>query len=79
MLAVKDGPIRQWLEKNCEKYHVKFLQPQPVTELQLNGIAGFEMLGTNAAFATGRLTELLQDQELAFVAARCLAFVGKAA
>jgi HEAT repeat protein len=37
------------------------------------------MLGTNAAFATGRLTELLQDQELAFVAARCLAFVGKAA
>jgi hypothetical protein len=34
---------------------------------KLNGISGFEVLGTNAAFATGKLTELLQGKELALL------------
>jgi len=79
MAAVKDGPVRRWLEKNGEKYHVKFLQPETISELQLDAITGFEVLGTNASFATGKLTELLQDNGLAFVATRCLALVGKTA
>jgi HEAT repeat protein len=45
----------------------------------LEGIAGFEVLGTNCAAAVGELTRLLDDKELAFVAARCLESVGKSA
>jgi HEAT repeat protein len=45
----------------------------------LDGIAGFEVLGPNAAPATGELTKLLEDKELAFVAARCLENLGKSA
>jgi len=48
-------------------------------ERQLEGIAGFEVLGTNCAAAVGELTKLLDDKELAFVAARCLENVGKSA
>lgn len=79
LVAVKDSPARRWLEKNSERYHLQFLAPRSVTEMQVDGITGFEVLGTNAAFATAQLTELLKDGELAFVAARCLEYLGKAA
>ena len=48
-------------------------------ECQLQGIARFEVLGTNCAAAVGELTKLLDDKELAFVAVRCLDDVGKPA
>jgi HEAT repeat protein len=48
-------------------------------QLQLAGIAGFEVLGTNAAPAVRKLIELLNDKERAFVAARCLEYIGKPA
>lgn len=79
LVRTKNGPIRRWLEQNGERYHLRFVQPPPVDELHLDGITGFEVLGTNAAFATGRLTELLKDEELAFMAVRCLSYLGKAA
>jgi HEAT repeat protein len=52
---------------------------QSAIECQLEGIDGFEVLGTNCAPAVGALTRLLDDKDLAFVAARCLSSIGKPA
>jgi HEAT repeat protein len=79
LVSVKDGPVREWMEKNGEKYHIPFRPKESATDLQLDGITGFEILGTNAAFAASDLAALLKDKELAFVAVRCLDYLGKAA
>ena len=55
------------------------LRWQYAVECQLEGIDGFEVLGTNCAPAVRELTRLLADKELAFVAVRCLASIGKPA
>ena len=52
---------------------------QSAVECQLEGIDGFEVLGTNCAPAVRELTRLLADKELAFVAVRCLGSIGKPA
>jgi HEAT repeat protein len=65
--------------EKAEQYHLAFLDCPSTDELQLRGISGFEALGTNAAPAVAELTKLLNDEELAFAAVRCLDFVGKPA
>jgi HEAT repeat protein len=78
-LRTKDTRFRTWTIEEAEKYHIRFLHLNSATECQLQGIAGFEVLGTNCAPAVGDLTKLLDDPELAFVATRCLGYIGKAA
>jgi hypothetical protein len=79
LVKAKDDPVRTWIMDKAEKYRVRGLHWRPAIDLQLDGIAGFEILGTNCAPATSELTELLKDKGLAFVAARCLDKVGKTA
>lgn len=78
-LKTKESPIRAWIIEKANKYHIRFLQLNSATECQLQGVAGFEVLGTNCAPAVGELTKLLGDPELAFLATRCLGNIGKAA
>ena len=79
LVRAKDDPISTWIMEKAEKYRVRGLHWRPAIERQLEGIAGFEVLGTNCAPAVGELTKLLDDNELAFIAALCLDNVGKAA
>ena len=79
LVKTRDGRIRAWLVEKSEKFEGRFIRLHSASALQLRGIAGFEVLGTNAAPAVGELTKLLDDKELAFVAARCLEFIGKPA
>jgi len=79
LVKTKDDPVSTWMMEKTEKYRVRNLHWHSAAERQLEGIAGFEVLGTNCASAEGELTKLLGDNELAFVAARCLEQVGKAA
>ena len=78
-LKTKESPIRAWAIDKAEKHHIRFLHLNSATECQLQGIVGFEVLGTNCAPAVGELAKLLADPELAFVATRCLAEIGKSA
>ena len=75
----RDSRIRQWLVEKTEKFNGRFLRCHSATELQLRGIAGFEVLGTNAAPAVGELKRMLGEKEFAFVATRCLENIGKPA
>jgi hypothetical protein len=79
LVKTRNGSIRAWLVEKSEKFEGRFIRPHSASALQLRGIAGFEALGTNAAPAVGELTRLLEDKELAFVAARCLEFIGRPA
>jgi HEAT repeat protein len=78
-LKTKETPIRAWTIEKAEKYHIRFLHLNSATECQLQGIVGFEVLGTNCAPAVGELAKLLADPELAFLATRCLGNIGKPA
>jgi len=79
LVKTKDDPVSTWMMEKTEKYRMRNLHWRSAIERQLEGIAGFEVLGTNCAAAVGELTKLLDDKELAFVAARCLENVGKSA
>ncbi|MEI6779437.1 MAG: HEAT repeat domain-containing protein [Verrucomicrobiota bacterium] len=79
LVKTKDDPVSTWMMDKTEKYRMRNLHWRSAIERQLEGIAGFEVLGTNCAAAVGELTKLLGDKELAFVAARCLDNVGKSA
>lgn len=79
LVETKDDPASAWIISKSEEFRVEFFHWRSALEFQLQGIAGFEVLGTNAAPAVGKLTKLLGDKELAFVAARCLENVGKPA
>src|ERR1035437_37416 len=79
LVKTKETPLRAWAIEKAEKHHIRFLHLNSATECQLQAIAGFEVLGTNCSGAVGALTKLLGDQELAFVATRCLAEIGKPA
>jgi hypothetical protein len=59
-----------------DKFRVQFLKWHSAEDFQQLGIAGLEVLGTNAAPAVAELTKLLNDKEHAFVAVRCLVAVG---
>jgi len=79
LITTKDTRVREWLVEQSERFDSGLLQWPSATEFQLEGIAGFEALGTNAAPAVGRLDRMLDDKELAFVAVRCLEYIGKPA
>jgi HEAT repeat protein len=79
LVKTRDSRVRQWLVEKSEKLNGRFLNFHSATELQLRGIAGFEVLGTNTVSAVAELTRLLDEKELAFVAARCLENIGKPA
>jgi HEAT repeat protein len=79
LVNTKENSIRTWIIEKSEKYRVPSLHWRSAIECQLQGIAGFEVLGTNCAAAAGELAKLLDDKELAFVGARCLDNIGKAA
>jgi HEAT repeat protein len=79
LVKTRDNRVRTWLAEKTERFEGRFFRWHSAIELQLYGIAGFEVLGTNTAPAVGELTKLLDDQEFAFVAAICLENVGKPA
>lgn len=79
LVETKDDPASAWIIAKSEEFGLEFFHWHSALEFQLQGIAEFEVLGTNAAPAVGELTKLLNDKELAFVAARCLENVGKSA
>ncbi len=79
LVKTRESRVRAWLDEKMEKFGINFFHGPPATELQLRGIAGFEVLGTNAAPALGELMRLLGDKDLAFVAARSLEYIGKPA
>ncbi len=79
LLEARDSTITAWVREQGDRHDWPLLQWRSAVEKQLMGIAGFEVLRTNAAPATGKLTELLDDQEHAFDAVRCLDCVGKTA
>jgi HEAT repeat protein len=79
LVKTRDSRFRVWLVEKAERLEGRFIRLHSASELQLRGIAGFEALGTNAAPAVGELTRLLDDRQLAFVAARCLENIGPAA
>ncbi|HOX56376.1 MAG TPA: HEAT repeat domain-containing protein [Candidatus Paceibacterota bacterium] len=79
LVKTRDTPIRAWTIEKAERYRLGFPGLRSALDCQLQGIAGFEVLGTNCAAAVGELTKLLDDKELDFVAVRCLDSIGKAA
>jgi HEAT repeat protein len=88
LVRTRDNPIRAWLagrtfkrnlRHNPSKFHTRWFDCSSAIECQLEGIAGFEVLGTNCGAAVGELSRLLDDKELAFVAVRCLDSIGKPA
>jgi len=95
LVAATDDPVSLWLIDNTQKYRTRFLQWKSggryssedwdefqwhsAEDFQQLGIAGFAVLGTNAGLAATELEKLLQRQDHAFTAQRCLVFIGKPA
>ena len=79
LVETRDSPVRRWIVKQTEEHHWMGLQWRSAMECQLDGMGGFEVLGTNCSAGVGELTKLLDDKELAFVAVRCLDYIGKPA
>ena len=76
LVETREDPISPWIMAKSEKYHLRFLKWRSAEDLQQLGIAGFEVLGTNAAPAIGELAALLADSHQAFTAVRCLIAIG---
>jgi HEAT repeat protein len=92
LVEAKDDPVSLWLIARTGEFRIRFLrwrssenysfedyersQWHSAEDFQQLGIAGFEMLGTNAAPAVGELTKLLADKQHAFAAVRCLIAIG---
>jgi HEAT repeat protein len=76
LVEAKDDPVSVWMIDKSDKFRVQFLKWHSAEDFQQLGIAGLEVLGTNAAPAVAELTKLLNDKEHAFVAVRCLIAVG---
>ena len=79
LVKTRHSPARAWMIDKAERYHIRFLHLHSADDCQLQGIAGFEVLGTNCAPAVEELTRLLAEKELAFVAVRCLGSIEKPA
>ncbi len=93
LVATKDDPISLWLIDKSEKYRERMMEKflsasledyeqlrwHDAREFQLLGVAGFEMLGTNAAPAVEALEKLLNDKAYDFVITRSLVYIGKPA
>ena len=95
LVETKDDPVSLWLIERTDEFRIRFLrwnssenysledyewtQWHSAEDFQQLGIAGFEIFGTNAAPALGRLEKLLDEKDHAFTAERCLVFIGKPA
>ncbi len=91
LVKTKDDPVSQWLIDKSDKYRYRllatfrwesdvgydFFRPHDAREFQLYAIAGFKILGTNAAPAAPQLEKLLNDQSYDFVIKRSLLSIGK--
>jgi hypothetical protein len=93
LVEATDDPVSLWLIDKTGEYRIRFLrwssserysyedwqriQWHSAEDFQQLGIAGFEVLGTNAAPAAEELEKLLNDKDHAFTAKRCLVFIGK--
>jgi HEAT repeat protein len=95
LVEATDDPVSLWLIDKTQKYRTGFLRWKTGEQYSLDdwekyqwhsgedfqqlGIAGFEVLGTNAGPAAVELEKLLQSPDHAFTAQRCLVFIGKPA
>jgi HEAT repeat protein len=79
LVKAKDDPISLWMIDRSDKFRIQFLKWRSAEDFQQLGIAGFEVLGTNAAPVVEELAKLLDEKDHAFTAERCLVFVGKPA
>jgi HEAT repeat protein len=95
LVEAKDDPVSLWLIERTDEFRIRFLRWSSseqysyedlqrirwhsAEDFQQLGIVGFEILGTNAAPAAGKLEGLLGEKDHAFTAERCLVFVGKPA
>jgi len=93
MVQVTDDPVSLWLIDKTDKYRIRFIRWisseqysyedwhrirwRSAEDFQQLGIAGFEILGTNAAPAVGELEKLLDVKDRNFDIERCLVSVGK--
>jgi CRISPR-associated protein Csd2 len=78
LVEAEDDPVSQWIIGAGDKFRIsdefgsRFIRWHSAEDFQQLGIAGFEVLETNAASAVGDLTRLLDDDAHAFPAVRCL-------
>ncbi len=80
LVEAKEDPLTHWIVTKSEKFHLKFLDEWRSAEhFQQLGLVGFQILGTNAAPAMGKLAKLLDDKDYSFTALRCLLSIGKPA
>jgi hypothetical protein len=79
LVKAKDDPVSLWMIDLSDKFRIQFLKWHSAEDFQQLGIAGFEVLGTNAAPAVGELAKLLDEKDHTFTAERCLVFIGKPA
>jgi len=79
LVEAKDDPVSLWMIGLSDKFRIQFLKWHSAEDFQQLGIAGFEVLGTNAAPAAEKLAGLLDEKDHTFTAERCLVFVGKPA
>ena len=95
LVETKDDPVSLWLVDKWEKYKDRVLatffkdpyqesdfdliQLHDARDFQLYGLAGLEILGTNAAPAARELSKFLPDKNYDFVIKRGLLLIGKPA
>jgi HEAT repeat protein len=90
LVEAKDDPVSLWLIDKTDRFRIRLLKWSSwedyerirwhsAEDFQQLGIAGFEVLGTNAASAAGKLGKLLDKKDHTFTAERCLVFIGKPA
>jgi len=79
LVEARDDPVSLWMIDLSDKFRVQFLKWHSAEDFQQLGIAGFEVLGTNAAPAAEKLAGLLDEKDHTFTAERCLVFIGKPA
>ena len=91
LVETKDDPVSLWLIDKSEKYRERLLENfhsdsfedyerirwHDARDFQLLGVAGFEILGTNAAPAVEELEKVLNDTDYDFVITRSLVSIGK--
>jgi HEAT repeat protein len=82
LVEAEDDPVSQWIIGAGDKFRIsdefgsRFIRWHSAEDFQQLGIAGFNVLETNAAPAVGELTRLLDDDAHAFPAIRCLIAIG---
>jgi HEAT repeat protein len=79
LITAKDSAFSKWAMKASARLKLRFHHWHTETDCHINGLAGFEVLGSNAAPAIDALTKLLNNKDNALMATRCLEDIGKPA